>query len=89
MSFRYWNDGPRCARTCLSRVYGPTTQGFTAGMALAALDVDKHRHGAIEVLTATIAMAEKAGRIAPGKLDELLAAMGRSVDGDAGRVAAQ
>lgn len=84
-----WNDGPRSARSALTRVYGHTAQGFPASLALAALDVDKHRHGALEVLTATIALAETAGRIEPGKLDELLAAMGQGVDGDVGRMAAE
>ena len=69
---------PVSARTALSRVYGRTTQGFTAGMSLAALDVDRGRLGALAVLTAEVEMNERYGRIHPGKLPELLAAVGGS-----------
>ncbi len=70
-----WNDGHRSARSALTRVYGHTAQGFPASMALHALDVDRGLPGALDALTATIALAEKAGRIHPGKLPELLAAL--------------
>lgn len=67
---------PLSARTALSRVYGRTTQGFTAGMSLAALDVDRGRYGALAVLTAEVELNERYGRIEPGRLPELMAAIG-------------
>jgi hypothetical protein len=78
MSAPVSTPAPLSARTALSRVYGQTPQGFPASLALHALDVDRRREGALEALTDSVALAERAGRIAPGKLPALLAAIGAS-----------
>ena len=64
------------ARNALSRVYGRTPDAFTSGMTLAALDFDRGLPGALDVLTAEVEYLEAHGRVEPGRLPDLLAAIG-------------